>query len=65
MSLLAEVSPLDTVSSDSSVTESAAVSEKAKAPLVSLSALTKSFGDLTVLKGIDLEVRQGEVVSII
>ncbi|MDL2191987.1 amino acid ABC transporter ATP-binding protein [Cobetia sp. LC6] len=71
MSLLAEVSALDSASSDAAVsskttvTESAHVSEKVKAPLVSLSALTKSFGDVAVLKGIDLEVRPGEVVSII
>ena len=71
MSLLAEVSALDSASSDAAVTESAPVSDSAldtdsaKAPLVSLSALTKSFGDLPVLKGIDLEVRPGEVVSII
>ncbi|WP_282460302.1 amino acid ABC transporter ATP-binding protein [Cobetia sp. 1CM21F] len=71
MSLLAEVSALDSASSDAAVSESAPVSdsapvnESAKAPLVSLSALTKSFGDVAVLKGIDLEVRPGEVVSII
>ncbi|NVN55831.1 amino acid ABC transporter ATP-binding protein [bacterium Scap17] len=71
MSLLAEVSALDSASSDAAVSEkttvtgSAPVSEKAKSPLVSLSALTKSFGDVAVLKGIDLEVRPGEVVSII
>ena len=77
MSLLAEVSALDSASSDAAVSEKAAVTESApvsdsaldtesaKAPLVSLSALTKSFGDLPVLKGIDLEVRPGEVVSII
>ena len=71
MSLLAEVSALDSASSDAAVSESAPVSDSAldtdsaKAPLVSLSALTKSFGDLPVLKGIDLEVRPGEVVSII
>ena len=77
MSLLAEVSALDSASSDAAVSEEAAVTESApvsdsaldtesaKAPLVSLSALTKSFGDVAVLKGIDLEVRPGEVVSII
>ncbi|MDH2298132.1 amino acid ABC transporter ATP-binding protein [Cobetia sp. 29-18-1] len=77
MSLLAEVSALDSASSDAAVSEKAAVTESApvsdsaldtesaKAPLVSLSALTKSFGDVAVLKGIDLEVRPGEVVSII
>ncbi|MFP5301002.1 amino acid ABC transporter ATP-binding protein [Cobetia sp. SIMBA_158] len=77
MSLLAEVSALESASSDAAVSEKAAVTESApvsdsaldtesaKAPLVSLSALTKSFGDLPVLKGIDLEVRPGEVVSII
>lgn len=27
--------------------------------------ITKSFGDLTILKGIDLEVSNGEVVSIV
>ncbi|WP_290441805.1 MULTISPECIES: amino acid ABC transporter ATP-binding protein [unclassified Cobetia] len=71
MSLLAEVSALDSASSDAAVSEkttvtgSAPVSEKTKSPLVSLSVLTKSFGDVAVLKGIDLEVRPGEVVSII
>ena len=77
MSLLAEVSALDSASSDAAVSEKAAVTESApvsdsaldtesaKAPLVSLSSLTKSFGDVAVLKGIDLEVRPGEVVSII
>ena len=77
MSLLAEVSALDSASSDAAVSEKAAITESvpvsdsasdtesAKAPLVSLSALTKSFGDVAVLKGIDLEVRPGEVVSII
>jgi len=27
--------------------------------------ITKSFGDLQVLKGIDLEIRQGEIISIV
>ena len=30
-----------------------------------ISGLTKAFGDNQVLKGIDLEVNQGDVVSII
>ena len=35
------------------------------ASLVSVKGLKKSFGDLEILKGIDLEVRRGEVLSII
>jgi len=35
------------------------------APIVKVSGLTKSFGDLQILHGIDLEVATGEVVSII
>ena len=35
------------------------------APLVTVQGLTKSFGDLQILNGIDLEVEAGEVVSII
>lgn len=34
-------------------------------PLVKIKSLRKSFGDLEVLKGVDCEVEQGEVVSII
>lgn len=34
-------------------------------PLVRISGLIKRFGSLTVLDGIDLEVRRGEVVTII
>ena len=33
--------------------------------LVSVKGLKKSFGDLEILKGIDLEVQRGEVLSII
>ena len=35
------------------------------APLVKIEGLKKSFGDLQILNGIDLEVQRGEVVSII
>ena len=35
------------------------------APIVRITALRKSFGDNEVLKGIDLEVRRGEVIAII
>jgi polar amino acid transport system ATP-binding protein len=35
------------------------------APLVKVAGLKKSFGDLQILNGIDLEVDRGEVVSII
>ena len=35
------------------------------APLVKVEQLKKSFGDLQILNGIDLEVDRGEVVSII
>ena len=34
-------------------------------PLVKIEGLKKSFGDLQILNGIDLEVQRGEVVSII
>jgi polar amino acid transport system ATP-binding protein len=34
-------------------------------PLVSIRGLKKSFGALSVLKGVDLDVRRGEVVTII
>jgi polar amino acid transport system ATP-binding protein len=34
-------------------------------PVVEITALHKSFGDVEVLKGIDLVVRQGEVIAII
>ena len=34
-------------------------------PLVKIEGLRKSFGDLQILNGIDLEVERGEVVSII
>ncbi len=33
--------------------------------MIEVSNITKSFGDLRVLKGIDLTIRQGEVVSVI
>lgn len=33
--------------------------------IVSVRGLTKRFGELTVLKGIDLDIKQGEVVSIV
>ena len=35
------------------------------APIVDIRALRKRFGDLEVLKGIDLDIRRGEVVAII
>lgn len=37
----------------------------ADAPIVSIRGLRKSFGDMPVLNGIDLDVRRGEVVTII
>jgi lipoprotein-releasing system ATP-binding protein len=33
--------------------------------MISTSGITKSFGELKVLKGIDLEIREKEVVSIV
>ena len=33
--------------------------------MIHLEGITKSFGSLQVLKGIDLEITQGEVVSIV
>ena len=32
---------------------------------IKLEGITKSFGDLQVLKGIDLSVAKGEIVSIV
>jgi len=40
-------------------------STSSKAPLLCVRGLCKSFGDLTVLRGIDLDVAQGEVVCLI
>jgi len=34
-------------------------------PVVSIRGLKKSFGDSSILKGIDLDVRKGEVVTLI
>ena len=34
-------------------------------PIIHLSSITKSFGTLQVLKGIDLDIMQGEIVSIV
>ena len=39
--------------------------EPAAAPVIVVTALHKSFGDNEVLKGIDFEVRRGEVVALI
>ena len=39
--------------------------EEGNNPMISVKNLHKSFGDLEVLKGIDLEVEQGEVVVVI
>ena len=36
-----------------------------KAILIKLEGITKSFGSLQVLKGIDLEINKGEIVSIV
>ena len=33
--------------------------------MIKLEGITKSFGSLQVLKGIDLEINKGEVVSIV
>jgi ABC-type sugar transport system ATPase subunit len=37
----------------------------ADTPLIAIRGLRKSFGDVEVLKGVDLVVRRGEVVSLI
>ena len=37
----------------------------AQPPAIHIEALHKSFGDLEVLKGIDFEVAQGEVVCVV
>jgi ABC-type histidine transport system ATPase subunit len=49
------------------ITSTAQIRERAGAadPLIRVERLHKRFGDLEVLKGIDLEVARGEVVSII
>ena len=36
-----------------------------KIPVIKINKLEKSFGDLKVLKGVDLEIDKGEVVCII
>ena len=33
--------------------------------MIRLEGITKSFGSLQVLRGIDLEIKKGEVVSIV
>ena len=33
--------------------------------MIKLEGITKSFGELQVLKGIDLEINKGEVISIV
>lgn len=33
--------------------------------MIKLEGITKSFGSLQVLKGIDLEINKGEIVSIV
>lgn len=43
----------------------APAADRAPGPVVRISGLHKSFGDREVLKGVDLEVGQGEVVCII
>jgi polar amino acid transport system ATP-binding protein len=42
-----------------------APSPAAAAPLLRVSGLVKSFGDVRVLKGVDLDVARGEVVTVI
>src|SRR3954453_11360554 len=39
--------------------------ESSAAPVVRITALRKSYGSNEVLKGIDLDVRRGEVIAII
>ena len=46
-------------------TAESAAPAKTTGPVVRLDAVHKSFGDNEVLRGIDLEVRQGEVLTII
>ncbi|TAN25815.1 MAG: amino acid ABC transporter ATP-binding protein [Castellaniella sp.] len=36
-----------------------------KGPIVSIKGLHKNYGDLEILKGVDLDVQEGEVISII
>ncbi|MDM0084027.1 amino acid ABC transporter ATP-binding protein [Variovorax sp. J31P179] len=45
--------------------EAAAAARVSAAPIVRITALRKSYGSNEVLKGIDLEVRRGEVIAII
>ena len=33
--------------------------------MIKLEGITKSFGSLQVLKGIDLEINKGEIISIV
>ena len=46
-------------------TTGAAAAAQTKEPLIRVESLRKSFGSLEVLKGIDLSVKSGEVVTII
>ncbi|MES1264234.1 MAG: ATP-binding cassette domain-containing protein, partial [Variovorax sp.] len=45
--------------------EAAAGVRVSAAPIVRITALRKSYGSNEVLKGIDLEVKRGEVIAII
>ena len=50
---------------DAPASEAAPVARLSAAPIVRITALRKSYGSNEVLKGIDLEVRRGEVLAII
>ena len=50
---------------DAPASEAAPVARLSAAPIVRITALRKSYGMNEVLKGIDLEVRRGEVIAII
>ena len=41
------------------------MSANGREPLLELTSVTKSFGGLTCISGLDLEVREGEIVSVI
>ncbi|MGO4393271.1 amino acid ABC transporter ATP-binding protein [Variovorax sp. M-6] len=50
---------------EASAAEAAPAARVSAAPIVRVTALRKSYGSNEVLKGIDLEVRRGEVIAII
>src|SRR3954447_25696941 len=46
-----------------SITEPSSLGQGAARPVVSLSGVTKRFGDVEAVRGIDLEIQPGEIVA--